>query len=89
MAKKAKLEEWRCVKCEINVITHSNHCRACCNCNFDLLFVKEPESEPEPEPLTKGFDPMAGLLCKECGNITDRTGTCHTCPVCGWNAGCG
>ncbi len=30
-----------------------------------------------------------GPACSQCGAIMQRTGTCHTCPSCGNNTGCG
>lgn len=30
-----------------------------------------------------------GVVCKTCGGLMIRTGTCHTCPTCGDNTGCG
>ena len=31
----------------------------------------------------------SGNVCPECGALTQQTGTCRTCPQCGWNGGCG
>jgi ribonucleoside-diphosphate reductase alpha chain len=30
-----------------------------------------------------------GSTCPDCGSLTVRTGTCDTCPSCGYNGGCG
>jgi ribonucleoside-diphosphate reductase alpha chain len=27
-------------------------------------------------------------ICRNCGNITQRSGSCHTCPCCGTSNGC-
>lgn len=29
------------------------------------------------------------MICRVCGNLMVRTGTCHTCPCCGETTGCG
>ena len=30
-----------------------------------------------------------GNTCPDCGRTTVRTGSCTTCPFCGYNSGCG
>ncbi len=64
-----------------------------------------PRTEPSVEMIQSGlplgdsdlyrrendtFDShSASSTCPECGSIMQRTGTCHTCPNCLYNEGCG
>ena len=32
---------------------------------------------------------LSGAVCRDCGSLLVRTGTCQTCTNCGWNEGCG
>jgi ribonucleoside-diphosphate reductase alpha chain len=44
---------------------------------LEVEFAVSPEKESE------------GSTCPDCGSLTIRTGTCDTCPSCGYNGGCG
>lgn len=37
----------------------------------------------KPKPLP------TGEICRTCGGLMVRTGTCHTCTQCGDSTGCG
>ncbi|HEY1187911.1 MAG TPA: hypothetical protein VGE74_09650 [Gemmata sp.] len=63
--------------------------------NQDVLkrwFVSNPGvpvRKPQ-RPVTPAALPVAtGDLCKRCGGLLVRTGTCMTCQACGDNSGCG
>jgi ribonucleoside-diphosphate reductase alpha chain len=47
--------------------------------------------EGRDAPVVESREPgyQDGSVCGDCGKPTIRTGTCQTCPHCGWNGGCG
>ena len=47
-----------------------------------------PGEDAVPGPSDAGATDN-GNVCVECGGSTIRTGTCETCPTCGYNTGCG
>lgn len=62
-------------------------------------FLAPKEGEPgdlhgpgEPVPDVRAGQSTSvhsGQTCPECGSLTAQTGSCHTCPSCGWGGGCG
>ena len=44
----------------------------------------EDVSIPPPPPMMN----MSAPMCSNCGGITRRAGTCHSCPTCGTSTGC-
>lgn len=62
-----------------------------------------PQGKPTPEQLWLAEDAQwfgeiergevftadtDAPLCTNCGNLTLRSGSCHTCPTCGTSSGC-
>ncbi len=60
----------------------------------DLVPVAEPEAiapvVSQPEPVKKQSVGTADVapLCSNCGNQTQRAGSCYVCPSCGTTSGC-
>lgn len=59
-------------------------------------YQKAPEQELEeisnglaapPSPI--GLPHLEGKICRNCGELMFRTGSCYTCPACGESDGCG
>ncbi len=47
-------------------------------------FTDDPPAMPA---INMGLD--LGPACQQCGGMMQRTGSCYTCPSCGFNTGCG
>ncbi|MGI8428665.1 MAG: vitamin B12-dependent ribonucleotide reductase [Solirubrobacteraceae bacterium] len=47
-------------------------------------FTDDPPTMPA---VRRGLD--LGPACQQCGGMMQRTGSCYTCPSCGFNTGCG
>jgi ribonucleoside-diphosphate reductase alpha chain len=45
------------------------------------------DTPPVRPAVRVGLD--LGPACQQCGGIMQRTGSCYTCPTCGFNTGCG
>ncbi len=62
--------------------------------------VVEEKPEPKPEPLATASNKAQSIatkstnndsnapLCSNCGNITQRSGSCYVCTTCGTTSGC-
>jgi ribonucleoside-diphosphate reductase alpha chain len=45
------------------------------------------DSPPVVPAVRNGLD--LGPACQQCGGMMQRTGSCYTCSICGFNTGCG
>jgi len=55
----------------------------------DDIDIQDEESGDDIPTYRKEIPYLSGGVCPECGKPTSRTGSCTTCPYCGWNGGCG
>jgi len=58
----------------------------------DDIDIDDEESDTDMDfagEYDEGAGTFSGNVCPECGKFTVRTGSCTTCPHCGWNGGCG
>lgn len=67
----------------IEGFAHTNLIANQCLCaSYQAPTAKRMVERPRPSTDDEG-------LCFNCGGLTRRTGTCHTCTECGSTTGCG